>query len=79
MQEYFETWSRFSVPGLILTGLGLSLVGHATANKARGRSWFLQGTIGLIVFNTGLALFGESVKARALYEAELNRYRNAPR
>ena len=79
MQEHFEKWSRFSVPGLILTGLGLSIIGHATINKAKGRGWFLQGVIGLVIFNTGLALFGESVKARALYETELNRYRNAPR
>ena len=79
MEEHFETWSRFSVPGLILTGLGLSLIGQATIRKGTGRSWFLQGTLGLIVFNTGLALFGESVKARALYEAELERFRHAPR
>jgi hypothetical protein len=79
MEEHFETWSRFSVPGLILTGLGLSLIGQATIRKGNGRPWFLQGTLGLIVFNTGLALFGESVKARALYETELERFRYAPR
>jgi hypothetical protein len=79
MQENFETWSRLSVPGLLLTGLGLSLVGHATVNKSRGRGWFWQGTLGLIVFNAGLAIFGEAVKARALYEAELNQYRHAGR
>lgn len=79
MQENFEKWSRLSVPGLILTGLGLSIVGQATINKARGRGWFWQGTFGLIIFNTGLALFGEAVKARALYESELNTYRHAPR
>lgn len=79
MQEYFETWSRLSVPGLILTGLGLSIVGHASINKSKGRGWIFQGTLGLIIFNTGLALFGEAIKARALYEAELNQYRHDPR
>ena len=79
MEEHFETWSRYSVPGLILTGLGLSIVGQATINKAKNRPWFVQGTLGLILFNAGLALFGESIKARALYEAELERFRHAPR
>jgi hypothetical protein len=79
MEEHFETWSRFSVPGLILTGLGLSVIGQATIRKATGRGWFLQGTLGLILFNAGLALFGEAVKARALYEVELDRFRHAPR
>jgi len=79
MEEHFETWSRFSVPGLILTGLGLSLIGQATIHKGKGRRWFLQGTLGLVVFNAGLALFGEAVKARALYEVELDRFRHAPR
>lgn len=79
MQEHFETWSRLSVPGLILTGLGLSLVGQAGISKGQGRRWFWQGTLGLICFNAGLAIFGESVKARALYEAELNQYRAHPR
>lgn len=79
MEEHFERWSRFSVLGLVLTGLGLSLTGQATISKGKGRPWFLQGTLGLIVFNAGLALFGEAVKSRALYEAELERFRHAPR
>jgi hypothetical protein len=79
VEDHFETWSRFSLVGLILTGLGLSVIGQATISKAKGHRWFLQGTLGLIIFNTGLALFGESVKARALYEAELDRFRHAPR
>ena len=75
MNSHYENWNRLSPLGLLLTGLGLSLLGDAALSKLRGRGWFFKGTLGLIVFNAGLAVFGEAVKNRTLYEAELNSLR----
>lgn len=69
--EHYEKWNQFSPLGLLLTGLGLSIIGDATLSKHEGKGWVLKGTLGLIVFNAGLAIFGEAIKARALYEKDL--------
>lgn len=66
--EHYNKWNLFSPIGLLVIGLGLSLIGDATYAKVQSKPWFLKGTIGLIVFNAGVAIFGEAVKARALYE-----------
>jgi hypothetical protein len=73
MNDDYNTWNQLAPLGLLLVGLGLSLVGNATLAKGRGKPWVLQGTLGLVCFNVGLALFGEAVKARTHYEAELRR------
>ncbi len=76
MNEYYEKWDKLSVPGLILMGLGLAVTGQGIAAKANRKPflrWFVLGTLGLIAFNSGASLFGEAVKNRALYEAELMR------
>lgn len=71
MNENYSKWNRLAPLGLGLIGLGLSLTGHAIIAKSKDKGWFLTGTLGLILVNSGIAIFGESVKARALYEAEL--------
>lgn len=75
LNETYERWNRFSPLGLLLIGLGLSIIGDAALSKGRGGGWFLKGTLGLIITNAGIAIFGEAIKNRALYEAELNRLR----
>ena len=77
MNDNYQKWRMLAPLALLLTGLGTSLIGHANTRKAQGRSWFWRGTLGLIVFNSGLVLLGESVKARTLYEAEMDRHRHA--
>lgn len=74
VNDHFEKWNTFAPLGLLLIGLGVSLVGHANSRKAAGKGWFVLGTLGLIVLNAGVAIFGESVKARALYEWELRHH-----
>ncbi len=69
---HYDKWNQFAPLGLLLTGLGLSIIGDATLSKHKGKAWVLKGTLGLIVFNAGLAIFGEAVKARALYEKDLH-------
>lgn len=75
LNENYEKWNKFSLIGLVIIGLGLSLTGDAISAKTKGRGWFIKGAIGLIVVNAGIAIFGEAVKARALYEWELETLR----
>jgi hypothetical protein len=74
MDQHYQEWSESAPRGLLLVGLGVSLVGQATVLKANKKStlaWVLLGTLGLIVLNAGIAIFGEAVKHRALYESKL--------
>ncbi|MEL6309218.1 MAG: hypothetical protein AAFV98_07795 [Chloroflexota bacterium] len=75
LNEQYEKWNLMAPVGLAVLGLGLSLTGDAIASKSKGNGWFWKGTLGLIVFNAGIAIFGEAIKARALYEWELNKLR----
>lgn len=61
-------WLICSPLGLTLTGFGLSVVGEAGARKSSGRPWFWLGTLGLCLFNAGLSVFAEGVKAKILTE-----------
>ncbi|MBI1257957.1 MAG: hypothetical protein GC204_10835 [Chloroflexi bacterium] len=74
MDHHYEAWSTQAPRGLLLIGAGVSIVGQAIVLKAQRRAgwkWFLLGFLGLIVLNSGVAIFGESVKQRALYESKL--------
>lgn len=72
MNDHYDKWNRFSPLGLIVLGIGMSVIGDATITKARGKpGWVLKGTLGLVLFNAGLSIFAEAVKSRTLYEAEL--------
>jgi hypothetical protein len=61
-----SNYKKLMLPGLslALTGMGLSISIEAGFWKWDGRpmwEWVTMGTIGLIIFNTGLSLFGEAV------------------
>lgn len=74
MNEHYEQWSRLSVLGLILIGGGASMIGHAAWVKGDKKGfwrWFLIGSMGLATLNAGVAVFGDAVKHRALYETQL--------
>ncbi len=47
--------------GLILVGAGLSMTIDAGSVKASGEPWFWYGTAALVVFNSGLCVFGDSI------------------
>lgn len=47
--------------GLILFGAGLSMAIDAGFAKHQGGDWFWYGTLALIVCNSGLCLFGDSI------------------
>jgi hypothetical protein len=68
MSDHYRQWSQFAPGGLVLIGLGISVIGDAVLKKSARRGWFTQGTLGLMLLNAGLAVFGEAVKHRTLYE-----------
>lgn len=75
MNEHYEKWDTLAPRGLALIGLGLSLTGQAISMKTNGRPfwrWFLLGMVGLITVNSGVSVFGDAVKHRALYEVRLS-------
>jgi divalent metal cation (Fe/Co/Zn/Cd) transporter len=55
-------WLFYSITGLLLFGMGLSIAGEAIILKYdQSNDWFLWGTLALIITNTGLCLFGQAV------------------
>jgi hypothetical protein len=74
MDQHYEQWSTLAPRGLLIIGLGATLLSHSAGLKGKGRpawQWILIGTISLITFNTGIAIFGEAIKHRAMYESKL--------
>ncbi|GAA0309795.1 hypothetical protein GCM10009528_29010 [Kineococcus aurantiacus] len=64
-------WKRLAPAGLLLVGAGLSTAVDAAQRRASGAAtlrWGGQGTVGLVLVNAGLCLFGESVKRRTRHE-----------
>lgn len=69
-----SAWYFHSIGGLLLTGLGLSITGEAIILKTTTEAsllWIATGTLGLVIFNTGLALVAKA----AVLLAELRRQR----
>lgn len=69
--DHYTAWKRLAPLGLLAVGTGASVIGDAIIRKARrepAARWVVLGTAGLVVFNAGLCLFGDSVKHRTLYE-----------
>jgi|LakMenE18May11ns_1017448.scaffolds.fasta_scaffold8165290_1 hypothetical protein len=61
-----SSYKKLFLPGfsLALIGMGLSISIEAGFWKWKGNptwEWVMMGTIGLVIFNTGLSLFGEAV------------------
>lgn len=71
MNDHYEKWNQLAPLGLLLIGGGFSIASYAGIRKGKGKGWFFIGTLGLIMMNAGIAIFGESVKARTLYEMKL--------
>ena len=69
MQRYIR--KIFAPLGLALIGFGVSVTAHAAElriAKAPFWRWFWQGTVGLVILNSGVAFFGEAVKRQVLDE-----------
>lgn len=55
-------WLLISVIALCCTAAGLCICIDAGLLKFAGKNWFLQGTLGLVVFNTGICLVAFAAK-----------------
>jgi hypothetical protein len=75
MYKHYQEWNENAPRGLLLIGFGASLLGEAIVMKSHKKSfwkWFGLGTIALIVLNSGVSIFAEATKQRALYEMKLS-------
>jgi hypothetical protein len=74
MDQHYRQWSELAPRGLVLIGAGASIVAHAASLRVKRKPallWIVLGVVGLVMLNSGVAVFGESVKHRALYESKL--------
>ncbi|PSR14811.1 MAG: hypothetical protein DA408_10110 [Bacteroidetes bacterium] len=70
-KKYYQRWLLQAPLGLVLVGLGLSLVADAALYKFQGAatwSWVAYGTVALVVFNSGLCVFGDAILQRVRFE-----------
>lgn len=61
MNTHKKKWLFLATIGLVLVGAGLSMTIDAGSVKANGGNWFWYGTASLIVFNSGLCVFGTAI------------------
>ena len=60
--EMKKKWLFYSISGLLLFGMGLSILGESIILKYnQSDDWFIWGTISLIITNSGLCFFGQAV------------------
>ena len=67
----YRQWLLKAPLGLVLTGLGASLISEAAVSKQGGTptiKWVLGGTVALTIFNSGLSILADASKHRAHYE-----------
>jgi hypothetical protein len=72
-QMLLRKWRKYSPAGLTLIGLGCSVLGESIARKASSSNiweWFWWGCAALVFINAGIAVFGEAIKCRVLYEIQ---------
>lgn len=64
-QNLRTLWWRHGGLGCFLIGAGLSVTLDASAQRMVGEAWWLwglEGTLGLVIFMSGLGFFGSSVR-----------------
>jgi hypothetical protein len=65
-------WLLCGGGGLLLVGLGISVVATAAVKKADINvafiTWFFMGLYGLIITNLGLVCFGQAVRFRVMMD-----------
>jgi hypothetical protein len=74
MNKHYDKWDEYAPRGLILVGFGLVMLlrsAHVRSQKKGFLRWGIQALIGLIAVNSGIAIFGEAVKERTLYEMDV--------
>ncbi len=64
---HYRRWLILAPVGLAVIGFGVCLVSQAAMAKYTGAPWFWQGTLALIVLNTGVCLVGGAVREEVLW------------
>jgi hypothetical protein len=75
MNKDKKRWLLLATLGLILIGMGLCLAIDAAFFKERGADtihWVAYGTGALIVFNSGISVFGQAVIERIKLERRID-------
>lgn len=73
MKKHYRNWLVLAPSGLVLIGMGACFVAEAAMLKFSGAetsTWVLAGTGALVVFNSGISVFGSAVIARVRYLQE---------
>jgi hypothetical protein len=70
MNKHYKNWLIQAPLGLAIIGFGACLIAEAAMVKYSGGSWFWYGTLALVVFNSGLCIFGNSILHRVRFERE---------
>jgi membrane-bound ClpP family serine protease len=69
---YYHRWLWQAPVGLVLIGFGACLIAEAAMLKfefpEQVWNWVGYGTLALVVFNSGLSLFGDAILHRMRYE-----------
>lgn len=68
MKIKIKNWLWQAPVGFVLIGAGLSMAIDAGINKANQQAWFWYGTFALIIFNSGICVFGDAVVKRVKNE-----------
>lgn len=64
-------WLTLAPAGLLVVGAGACLISWAGSLKAKDEptgKWVKAGTLALVVFNSGLSLFGHGIAESVLYQ-----------
>ena len=74
-KELRKRWLVHAVSGILLMGIGLSVLGESTSLKytnSQFMDWFLTGTAGLILIFSGLSIFGQAVVYKSFLDKDKN-------
>jgi hypothetical protein len=72
-KELRKKWLVYAVSGILLMGFGLSVLGESSLSKFNGEPliyWFFMGTGGLVLFFSGLSIFGQAVVYKGFLDKE---------
>ncbi|HBP45092.1 MAG TPA: hypothetical protein DD635_04270 [Flavobacteriales bacterium] len=72
-KNYRNLWFRSGAIGCSLLGAGLSVTLDALACRLNDASWWVwvtEGMVGLVVFMSGLAFFGDAIRYRVHMDHE---------
>ncbi|MFN7117060.1 MAG: hypothetical protein ACK4TA_09700 [Saprospiraceae bacterium] len=74
MNKHYRNWLIQAPLSLVLVGMGICFISESAMLKASGAAWthwVAAGTGSLVVFNSGLSIFGNAILERVRYEQSM--------